>query len=225
MKQKNLSHRNAVNYYLQSDAQTPIKLTPLKLSDTEVAHFSALLARLVGEIGNLSWLMRIFLHSLDIYWSKVKASKEIALEYEGTIGRYMQQVVIARQFSRIPISATNTQIDYDSVTITGFDRFWHPYYDHDLPHNLENFNEPYLTLYSLLKFLSNQLLATANRAEAMKFLASLLGAFTLSYPNEYLNTDQYFQKYLENEVLGTPVNDDYTYYLCRVIDYSLFDRS
>ena len=220
MEHTSQSHRNIVNNYFKSNF-----IKPIKLSNVEVDQSNAILTRSLMEVGNLNWLTRIFIHSLDVYWSKTNASKEYALRHEGMISDYMRQVVMARQFSRFSPIANSSQIEYDSVTITEFDRFWHPYYDQDLPKNIDSFMEPYRTMYTLLKYLSIQLLETASSEDAMKFMGSLSGAFALSYPAKYLETDLYFQQYHDNEVQGVILDDDYTFYLCRMTDYSLFNRS
>jgi hypothetical protein len=197
---------------------------PIKISNKEINQINTLLAHLVHEVGDLNWISRIFFHSLDVYWAKMGSPKENALRHEGLIGSYMRQIVMGRQFSRILKNSSSSQIPYVSVTIIGFEHFWHPYYDNDLPQGIETFDEPYRKLYSLLKYLSDQMLETANNEEAMKYLASLLGAFALSYPTEYLEADPYFQQYRDNEVQEVSVEDDYIFYLCRMTEYSLFDR-
>lgn len=220
MKQTSQSHRNIVNNYFSSNFTKP-----LKLPDVEIYQSSAIVNRALSEVGNLNWLIRLFIHSLDIYWTKNSASKEYALSHEGMIGGYMRRVVMARQFSRLSPTALSSPIEYDSVTSNEFDRFWHPYYDQDLPQNIDSFIEPYRTMYTLLKYLSIQLLEAANSEDAMKLMGSLFGAFALSYPAKYLENDLYFQQYHEKEIQEGVLDDDYTYYLCRMIDYSLFNRS
>jgi hypothetical protein len=165
------------------------------------------------------------MHSLDVYWNKLGISNEHALRHEILIGDYMRQVVMAREFSRFPPTTNGSQIEYDSVTITEFTHLWHPYYDQGLPKNIDTFDEPYRKIFSLIKDLSNLLLEANSNLQAMSFLASLLGVFALSYPIEQLNADLYFHRYLVDEVQDTSTDDDYTYYLCRMIEYSLFNRS
>ena len=177
------------------------------------------------EVGNLNWLIRIFTHSLDVYWNKLGTQIAQALKHESQIGDYVRQVVMARQFSRFPSITNGSQIEYDSVTITKFSHLWHPYYDQNLPKDIDTLDEPYRKIFSLIKDLSNLLLEADNNLQAMSFLASVLGAFALSYPIEKLNADLYFHRYLVDEVQDTPTDDDYTYYLCRMIEYSLFNRS
>jgi hypothetical protein len=85
-------------------------------------------------------------------------------------------------------------------------------------------DEPFRHFFVLLKDLVQEMEKRGNPAQAISFLASVMAAFALTYPVNYLAADHYFQNYVKNEVGDKPTDDDYTFYLCRDMDYMFFDR-
>ena len=216
MKLSGEMHRQTVKYYFDTPSETAIILTH---QEYEIIH--TLLQQFYKELGNFNWIKMAFLSSLDAYWKKKGLANEVAIQYEGLIGSHMQRFIAARQFYRNPSDVIKTYIVENTINVT---KYWHNYYDPYPPLNIEKMDEPYRSFFLLLNDLIDQMDAKENPRDAVTFLASMMAAFALTYPTRYLAEDPYFKGYVKDEVKGDLIDDDYTYYLCKMMDYALLDR-
>jgi hypothetical protein len=216
MKPSNENHRQGIKMYLYSPS-----VQPIMLAAEEIEIINMFLARLYADLGSINWIKMTFTTSLDAYWKTKGATREDAKRYEEAIGPQMRQVVIARQFSRTTTDAVKNYVVENMVDTV---QYWNGYSDPYPPPNIENMDEPFRHFFLLLRDLVQEMDKKINPAQAASFLASLMAAFALTYPISYLASDLYFQRYVKNEVIDEPLDDDYTFYLCRGMDYMLFDR-
>lgn len=179
------------------------------------------LVRLYADLGSINWIKMAFTTSLDAYWKTKGATMEVAKEYEEGIGPQMQRVVIARQFTRASLDTVKNHIVENMVDTVSY---WNASTDPYPPSNIEDMKEPFRSFFLLVKDLVGEMEQRNNPSTATEFLASLMAAFALTYPTNYLAADPYFQRYLKNEVINEAIDDDYTFYLCRDMNYMLFDR-
>jgi hypothetical protein len=216
MNQSDKIHRQAVKDYFST-----LSGSLLRLSISEYEVINNILKMLYKDIGSVSWIKTIFMSALDAYWKINNIPDEVAVKCEGSIGSYMQRTVTARQFHRLPDSAIKI---YISIPAANTSYYWHNYKDPYPPPNIEELDEPYHSFFLILDDLVRQMETKGNPSDAVIFLATILAAFAQTYPIGYLSDDGGFQTYVKNEVGEKPVDDDYTYYLCRMLDYKLLDR-
>jgi hypothetical protein len=217
MKPLTNNHRQSVEHYLYSTS-----IEALNLSAREIEVINAFLARLYAELGNIIWIKVAFTTTLNAYWNKAGAAKEDALQYEALIGPDLQRVIAARQFTRAPSDVIKSYIREPTANIANY---WIGYYDPYPPPGIERMGDPYRSFFLLVSDLVQQMNRKDDVTEAVRFLASLMAAFCLTYPTSYLASDTFFQAYVEKEVNDEPVDDDFTYFLSRDLDYMLLDRS
>jgi hypothetical protein len=216
MKHSNENRREGLRSFFESHF-----VKPTYLAEDEIEIINNFLARLYADLGSCNWIEETFSTALDAYWKMKGATREEAQRYEEEIGPQMHQVVIAGQFSR---AASDAVKNYIVENIIDTVPYWNAASDPYPPPDIESMDEPFRRFFLLLNDLVQEMNARNNPAQAMSFLASLMAAFALTYPISYLDSDPYIQRYLKNEVINTPIDDDYTYCLCRDMDYMLFDR-
>lgn len=194
---------------------------PILLTENEVDKLNKFLTRLYSELGSVTWIKLAFTKALDVYWKMRNATREDAMELEGTIDSQIKQVVMTRQFSRLPDDAVKNFVTENTVDIVDY---WNSHSDPYPPSNIENMDEPFRAFFLLLRDLAQEMNNKDDPAQAINFIAALMSAFALTYPISYLASDLYFQRYVQNELGYAPLDDDCTFYLCRDIHYMLFDR-
>jgi hypothetical protein len=216
MKPSNENHQQGIKRYFYSPTTQPIILAA-----EEIATINLFLARLYADLGSIVWIKSTFTAALDAYWKTKGATKEYAQRFEEEIDPQIHQVVIARQFTRADPSVIKNYVIENTVDTA---RYWNAYSDPYPPPDIGNMDEPFRHFFVLLKDLVQEMEKRGNPAQAISFLASVMAAFALTYPVNYLAADHYFQNYVKNEVGDKPTDDDYTFYLCRDMDYMFFDR-
>jgi hypothetical protein len=213
MKQPNENHRLGIEAYFHSPS-----VQPIMLAAEEIEIINKFLERLYADLGNIIWIKFAFTTALNAYWKTKNATREDAKQHEEVIGPQIHRVIVARQFSRATTDVIKNYIMENTIDTVPY---WNDYPDQYPPPGIENMNEPFRRFFLLLKDLVQEMDKRDNPTQSASFLASLIAAVALTYPISYLAADPYFQKYLKNEGINEPLDDDYTFYLCRDMDYTV----